>query len=203
MSMINSSVSLANIFVHSSTAADQGYHSFVDLARFLYCLLQKNENASSLSLVEQWEEYVTPNPSWFPAIEEKDFLSKTRVMARLDKVGSQYLRTEFYRDARGFLEEFVNCLLSTVALRSVIGQGMSCFCPAIVVGGDDVTPFQLFNKLLDGLLEKCWTRWREVEACRAEFQSFVQKQRHLERFSTRSRNDVGAQAGFRAHHHLY
>ena len=62
-------------------------------------------------------------------------------MAELDKVGSQYLQTEFRRDARRFLEEFVNCVLSTVASRSVIGQGMSCFCPAIVVGEDDLSNF--------------------------------------------------------------
>ena len=131
-------------------------------------------------------------------------------MAALDKVGSHYLRTEFRRDARRFLEEFVNCVLVIVASRSVIGQGLSCFCPATVVGGDDVAPFQLFNKLLDRLLEKGWTRGSEVEACRAEYQSFVQEQRQLERSSTRSHPDVGddlsfcfAPAGFPARRHLY
>ena len=150
------------------------------------------------------------NHSRFPAIVDKNFLVGTRVTAALGKVGSHYLQKEFRRDARRFLEEFVNFFLSTVAARSVIGQGLSCFCPAIVVGGDDVAPLQLFNKLLDGLLEKGWTRGSEVEACRAEYQSFVQEQRQLERPSMRSRPDVGdvlsfcsAQAGFRAHRHLY
>ena len=131
-------------------------------------------------------------------------------MVALDKVGSQYLQTEFCREARRFLQEFVNCVPSTVASRSVRGQGMSCFCPAIVVDGDDVAPFQIINELLDGLLEKGWTRGSEVEACRAEYQSFVQEQRQLERSSTRSRPEVGdvlsfcsAQAGFRARRHLY
>ena len=109
--------------------------------------------SSSLPLVEQWKEYVVLNHSSFPAIEEKVFLSGTRLMAALDKVGSQYLRKEFRRDTRRFLEEIVNCILSTVASRSVIAKGMSCFFPAIVVGGVDVAPFQLFNKLLVGLLE--------------------------------------------------
>ena len=79
-----------------------------------------------------------------------------------------------------------------------------------MVGGDDVPPLQLFNKLLDGLLEKGWTKGSNVEACRAEYQSFVQEQRQLERSSTRSRPDVGdvlsfysAQAGFRSRRHLY
>ena len=41
LSMIHVSVSVANNFVHSFTAADQGYHSFGEMARFVYCLLQK------------------------------------------------------------------------------------------------------------------------------------------------------------------
>ena len=60
----------------------------------------------------------------------------------------------------------------------------------------------------------CWRRvgpgGSEVEACRAEYQSFVQEQRQLERSSTRGRPDVGevlslcsAQAGFRARRHSY
>ena len=210
LSMIHVYVSVANKFAHSSTAADQGYHAFGELARFVYCLLQKIKKASSLLLVEQWEEYLVPNHSQFPPIDQKDILAGTRVMAALGKVGSHYLQTEFCRDARRFLEEFVICVLSTVASRSVIGQGLSCFCPSIVAGGDDVALFQFFNKLLDGLLEKCWTRGSEVEACRSEYQSFLQEQRQLEWSSTRSRPDVvnvlsfcSAQAGFRARRHLY
>ena len=137
-------------------------------------------------------------------IDEKYFLSGTHVMAALDKVGGQYLWTEFHRDAR----HSVNCLMSTVASRSVIGQGMSCFCPINVVGADDFAFFQHFNNLLDGLLGKEWTKRSEVEACRTEYQSFRQEQ--LERLSTRSRPDVrdvllfcSAQSGFRARQHLY
>ena len=179
------------------------------VTQFVYCLLQKIKTASSLPLVEQWEEYIVPNHPRFPGIDDKNFFAGNRVTAALGKVGSKYLQTEFRRDARRFLEDFVNCVLSTVASRSVIGQGLSCFCPAIVVGGDDVVPLQLFNKLLDGLLEKGWTRGSEVEACRAEYQFFVQEQRQLERSSKRSRPDVGdvmfcfGQAGFRARRHLY
>ena len=210
LSITDVSVSVANNFIHTPTAADQGYHAFGELARFIYCLLQKIKTASSLPLVEQWEEYVVANYSRFAPIDDKKFLEWTRVMAALGKVSSQYLQKEFRRDARRFLEDFLNCVLSNVAARSIIGQGLSCFCPAIVVGGDDVAPLQLFNELLAGLLEKGWTRGSEVEACRAEYQSFVQEQRQLERLSTRSRPDVGdvlsfcsGQAGFRARRHLY
>ena len=47
-----------------------------------------------MRLVKKWEEYVVPNHSRFPAIDEKNFLAGTRVMAA---VGSQYLQTEFRR----------------------------------------------------------------------------------------------------------
>ena len=147
-------VSVANNFVLSSTAVDQGYHAFGELARFVYCLLQKIEKASSLPLLDQREDNVVPNHSRFLAIDDKDFLACTRMMAALDENGSHCLQTDFRPDARRFPEDFVNCVLSTVVSRSVIEQGLSCFCPAIVVGVDDVAPFQLFNKLLDGLLEK-------------------------------------------------
>ena len=123
--MIQASVPVANKFVHSSTAADQGYHAFGELARFVYCLLQKIKKASSLPLVEQWEECMVPNHSRFPAIDDKNFLVVTRVMVALGKVGSHYLQKKFRRDARCFLEDFVNRVLSTVAARSVIGQGLS------------------------------------------------------------------------------
>ena len=69
LSIIHVLDSVANVFVHSSTAADQSYHAFGELARFLYCLLQKDKEASSLPLVEQWEKYVVPNHSRFPAID--------------------------------------------------------------------------------------------------------------------------------------
>ena len=108
MSMIHVSVLFANNFVHSSTAADQGNHSFGELARFVYCLLPKIKKAPSLPLVEKREEYVVLNHSRFAAIDEKHFLSSTRVMVALEKVGSQYQRTEHRRDARRFLEQSVN-----------------------------------------------------------------------------------------------
>ena len=87
LSMVHVSVSVAKNFVHSCTAADQGYHAFGELARFVFCLLQKNKEASSLPLVEQWEEYVVPNHSRFLALDEKNFLAGTRVVAALDNVG--------------------------------------------------------------------------------------------------------------------
>ena len=204
------SVSVANNFVRHQSSADYGYYAFGEVSHFVYCLLQKIKQSSVLPLMEKWEEYMTPNHSKFVAIEEDRFLAGTRVLSALEKVGSCYLKKDFRRDFRKFLEGFVNCVLSTVAARSVIGQGLSCFCPPVLIGGDDRAPLQLFDLLLDGLLAKGWVRGGDMEACKSEYQSFVQEQRQLERTSTRSRSDVGnvltfcsSQAGFRVRSHLY
>ena len=167
--MICVSVPVANNFVHSQTLSDYGYHSFGELTRFVYCLLQKIKEGSWLPLVEQWEQYVLANYSKFPPIADEEFLAGTRVLAALKKIGSSSLKREFQRDARRFLEEFPNAVLSTVAARSKIGQGLSCFCPAIIIGGDDHAPLHLLGLLLDRLLERGWIKGSEIEACRAEY----------------------------------
>ena len=95
--------------------------------------------------------------------------SCTRVLAALNKIGTSYLKKYFQRDARRFLEEFTTSVLSTVAARSKAGQGLSCFCPAIIIGGDDHGPLQLLGLLLDGLLERGWVKGGEFEACRADY----------------------------------
>ena len=210
LSMIRVSVSVVNTFIHPQTASNYGYHSFGELARFIYCLLQKIKQGTSLPLVEQWDEYVLANHSKFPAIADGEFMSGTQILADLNKIGSSHLKKEFQGDVRRFLEEFTTSVLSTVAARSKIGQGLSCFCPAIIIGGDNHAPLQLLGLLLVGLLERGWMKGSEIEACRAEYQSFLQEQRQLERYSTRSRPDVGdvlsfcsSQAGFRARQHLF
>ena len=210
LSITHVSVSVANNFVPPQSSADYGYYAYGEVSHFVYCLLQKIKQGSVLPLVERWEEYMTPNHSQFTAIEEDRFLAGTRVASALDKVGSSYLKKEFRRDSRKFLEDFVSCVLSTVAARSSIGQGLSCFCPPVLIGGDDHAPLQLFDLLLDGLLAKGWVRGGDMEACKSEYQSFVQEERLLERTTTRGRPDVGnvltfcsSQAGFRVRSHLY
>ena len=129
----------------------------------MYCLLQKIKKASSLPLVEQWEEYVVVNHSRFVPIDDKNFLEGTRMMAALGKVGSHFLQKEFRRDARRFLEDFLNCALSTVASLSVIGQGLSCFCTAIVVGGLVGTTLLRYS-FSKSLWMGCWRKAGSEEA---------------------------------------
>ena len=157
----------------------------------MYCILQKIKKSGSLPLVDNWEDYLLPNHSSFAAIDEEHFLVGTRVHAALEKMSSSYLKREFRSNARHFLDEFCSIILSTVAAISKLAQGVSCFCPEFILGGYDHSAFFLYGQLLDGLVECGWEKGSNVEACKAEFQSFVREQRQLERHSTRKRPDVG------------
>ena len=159
---------------------DYGYRAYGELSHFVYCLLQKIKASESLPVIEKWESYMLPNHSSFTAIEEEQFLVGTRVHAALEKMTSQYLKKEFRSSARRFLGEFTSTVLSTVAARSKLGQGVSCFFTEIKIGGVDHSAFFLFGQLLDGLVAIRWEKGITVEACKADFQSFGNDQRQLE-----------------------
>ena len=150
---------------------DYGYRAYGELSHFVYCLLQKIKASGSLPVIGKWESYMLPNHSSFTAIEEEHFLVGTRVHSALEKMTSQYLKKEFRSSARRFLEEFTSTVLSTVAVRSKLGQGVSCFCPEIIIGGDNHSAFFLFGQLLDGLISCAWEEGSTIKACKAEFQS--------------------------------
>ena len=131
-----SSVSDNNNFVTQQPPRnDYGYRAYGELSHFVYCLLEKIKASGSLPVVEKWESYMLPNHSSFTAIEDQHFLVGTRVHAALEKKTSQYLKKEFRSSARRFLEDFTSTVLSTVTARSKLGQGVSCFCPEVIVGG--------------------------------------------------------------------
>ena len=120
-----------NFAAQQSRQSDYGYRAYGELSHFVYCLLQKIKASWSLPVFERWESYMLPDHSSLTAIEEDQFLVGTRVHAALEKMRSQYLKKEFRSSARRFLEEFTSTVLSTVAARSKLAQGVSCFCPAL------------------------------------------------------------------------
>ena len=203
-------VSVAHNFTEfNSGRADYGYLAFGEFSRFVYCLLQKVKLSSDLPVIEKWGAYMLPNHSCFGAIPEEHFLEGTRLLSSLEKVNSSFLRKELRRDCRRFLEDLVSTILSTGAARSPIGQGLSCFCPEIVIGGDDYSALHLFGQMLDGRLELGWVRGSEVEPAKAEFHSFVREQRQVETSSHRSCAPINSvfafcnQSNFRSRRNLH
>ena len=193
----------------NSGRADYDYLAFGELSRFVYCLLQKVKRSSDSPVIEKWEPYMLPNHSCFGAIAEDHFLEGTRLLSSLGKINSSFPPKEFRRDCRRFLEDLVSTIFFTIAARSPVGQGLSCFCPEIVIGGDDYSAFHLFGQLLDGLLELGWIRGSEIEPAKAEFHSFVCEQRQVETSGNRSRVAISSvfafcsQPGFRSRRSLH
>ena len=130
-----------NFVAQSSPGNGYGYRAYGELSDFVYCVLQKINRSDSLPLVELWENEMLRNHSAFAGIEAEHFLVWTRVHAALEKRLTSYLKMKFRTNARRFLEEFCSSILSTVAARSELGQGFSCFCPEINLGGDDHSNF--------------------------------------------------------------
>ena len=143
-------------------------------------------------------------------IEEEHFLVGTRNHVTLEKMSSLYLTKEFWTSALRLIEEFCSTLLSTVAARSKLRQGVSCFCPEIIPGGDVHSTAFLFGQLLDGLNAYGCKKRSYVEAWKAEFQSFLQEQLQLECHASRKHSDISDvlsylthQTGFRSRQRLY
>ena len=133
---------------------DYGYRAYGELSHFVYCLLQKIKAIGSLPVIEKWESYLLPNPSSFAAIGEEHFLVGNRMHVAMEKMTSQYLKKEFRSSARRFLEDFTSTVLSTVAARSKLCQGVSCFGPEIIIGVMTIPPS--FS------LDSSWTAWLHV-----------------------------------------
>ena len=200
-----------NSVAQQSPGNGYGYRAYGELSHFGNCISQKIKKNGSLPLVENWEDYMLLNHSSFAAIVEEHFLVGTRIHAALEKMSISYLKKEFRSSGIiRFLDEFCSTILSPVAARSKLGQGVSCFCPEIILGGDDHFAFFLCGQLLDGLVECGWEKGSKIEACKAEFHSFVREERQLERHSTRKRPDIGnilayfaQQTGFQRRRHLF
>ena len=199
-----------NFVTHQSPWSDYGYRAYGELSHFVYCLLQKIKASGSLPVVERWESYMLPSHSSFEAIEEDRFLVGTCVHAALEKMTDRYLKEDFRSSPRRILEKFTSTVLSTVAARSRLGQGVSCFCPEIIIRGNDHSTFFLFGQILDGLNVFAREKGSNVEPSKTEIQSFVQDQRQLECPGSRKHYYINTflsylthQSGFRSRRHLY
>ena len=121
-------VLVAHNFVKlDSGRPEYGYVAFGELSLFVHCLLQKVKRSSDLPVIEKSAAYMLPNISSFGAIAEEQFLEGTCLLSYREKINGSFLRKEFRKDCRHFLEDFVGTILSTVAARSPVGQGLSRF----------------------------------------------------------------------------
>ena len=156
------SVSVANNFVHMQSTAVYGYYAMGEVAHFVDRHLQKTKKSCVLPLVEHWEEYMAPKQSMFAEIDEDHFLAGTPVLVAFEKIGRIDMKREFRRSRTKFVEDFVDCVMSTLSTRFAMGQGLSFFFPPILIGGDNHAPMQLFDcSLINSSRKAGWgaLRW--------------------------------------------
>ena len=84
------------------------------------------------------------------------------VFCRPSRKKQQLAPKKFRKDGRRFLVDFVSTILSKVAACFPVGQGLSCFCPGIVIGSDDYSDFHLFGQLLESLFGLGWVRGQKL-----------------------------------------
>ena len=96
------------------------------------CILSVPENQAQYWFARDSEVgsiCMLPNNSRFGAIEEEHFQERNRLFSYLKKTNSNFLRREFGKNCRRFLEGFVTTILSTVGSCSLVGKDMSFFAP--------------------------------------------------------------------------
>ena len=132
-----------------SGRVDYFYLEFGELCQFVFLLLEKIKRSSDLLVIEKWEAYTFPEHSCFGAVEEELFLEGIRILPVFKKVNTTFLRLEFCGDCCCFLDDFASIILSTIAAHSLVGQGLGCFCPKIVIAEDDYSAALVFGQLLN------------------------------------------------------
>ena len=139
---------------------------------------------------------LAPNHSCLVVIEEDHLLEGTRLLSSFEIINSIFIRKEFCKACRRFLEDFVSTILSTVAARSTDGKNLSCFSPKTVTGRDGYSTFHLFGQLLEGLIELGWVSGPEAEPAKAELLSFFRKQREVEVSGSKLRVPINSAFAF-------
>ena len=132
--------------------ADYGFHGYGE--HFVYCLLIKTRDISSLPAIHDWEENMdVEKVAEFPPAPIESFHENCD-FGRLLSAGKTSGVLEFRVHCKEFLDRLVFVILKNPAVSSRVARGFSFFCPEIMLEGDDRAVFRLFADLI-GVLESC------------------------------------------------
>ena len=139
----------------------------------MYCLLSRSRRVSSLPNVNAWEEYMDVSKlSQYDAIPTAEFLQTYDFGAMLREFKGGEGR-DFQDRCREFIDRFVELILAQQAASSGFSSSLYCFCPELLLEGDDKHVFDMFNRLARHL-ERCGVV-SDIESKSAveEFRTFV------------------------------
>ena len=156
----------------------------------MYCLLTRSRKLSSLPPLDDWESYMDSSKlESFEKISSDDFLTNHEFGAELHRSSTSEV-CEFRIRSREFVDRLVDVILSQQVVSSDFLQGLYCFCPELLLEGDDRHIFQLFSRLVR-VLERCGClSISDALTRREEFATFVVSARTRHRDSERSAEQI-------------
>ena len=108
----------------------------------------------------------------FPAVSDELFLANYELGQLLSASKGGEAR-EFRDNCRLFLDSLVEHLLSLVYATSSVSRGLYCFCPELLLEGDDLSVLDLFSRLLRVFQDSGYLTAEESIGAREEFATFV------------------------------
>ena len=169
---------------------DYAFHAYNEVCHFIYCLLPRSRVVSGLPQMDDWEAYMDPSKlKNLEKISSEDFLKSYEFGTELHRANTGEL-CEFRNRCREFVDHLVDVILAQQVVSSDFFQGLYCFCPELLLEGDDRHVFQLFSRLLL-VLERCGVIQSGVaRTSLEEFTTFVVDARARHRDSGRSAEEI-------------
>ena len=169
---------------------DYAFHAYNEVRQFINCLLSRSRVVSGLPQMDDWEAYMDPSKlKDLEKISSEDFLKSYEFGTELHRANTGELR-EFRNRCREFVDHLVDVILAQQVVSSDFFQGLYCFCPELLLEGDDRHVFQLFSRLLR-VLERCGVIQSGVaRTSLEEFTTFVVDARARHRDSGRSAEEI-------------
>ena len=158
---------------------DYGFIGYGELCRFIYALMMKVCSAGVLPVVNDWQEFMCKEKFVdFPRLPMDPFLRGHSFGKQLSEAKSSEGR-DFRRDCYSFIVRLIELLLETICCTSTVARGLCCFCPELLLEGDDVAVFALYADLVGVLMSRGYLVSDVVNASIDEFRSYVvQVRRH-------------------------
>ena len=103
---------------------------------------------SSLPQLNSWENYKDSEKiSSFAKVGDTEFLCNYEFGDAMRHRNTSEFK-DFCMQCRRLIDRFIDVILSQLLVSSEFLQGVYCFCPELLLGGDDLCVFNLFSKLV-------------------------------------------------------
>ena len=156
-----------------SGRVDYGFHCYMEICQFVYCLLSRTRVLSSLPELNDWAAYMDSEKiASFKKVDTADFLLSYEFGEEFQRGTTGELK-EFRNRCREFMDPLVDVLLENNLVSSDFLQGSYCFCPELLLEGDDRYIFRLFSKSVHVLERSGALSHEEAKSGAEEFVAFV------------------------------